>query len=251
MIKAIIVDDEERARNSLARLIATYCDNIEVIGLCEDVPSAVETIKLKSPDIVFLDIEMPEYNGFELFNFIEEPAFETIFVTAYNKYALRAFEVAAIDYLLKPVDSELLQKAINKLENRVNKSLFKKQLEIAQPIFNGNEISTVALPLADGISYIDINEILYFEADGAYTTIHFETKKPILVSKRLKIFEELLANRTEFYRIHRSTIINIKKIKHYSKGNLELMLTNDTKLLIARDRKADFEEVLKNQHFTF
>ncbi len=244
-LKAIIIDDEERARNTLSTLLGEFCPTVSVEAKCSNVLDAVEQIKLFKPDVVFLDIEMPEYNGFELFDFFDEVTFEVIFVTAYDQYAIKAFEVSAIDYLLKPVEIELLQKAVIKAEKKTFLKNNKEQLGILKNIYKGEEIKKIALPLMDGLTFVELAEISVFSADGAYTNVVFHNKSKILVSKRLKFFEDLLENRSIFFRAHRSSLINVNFIKKYLKGKNSILMDNGDEISLSRDRKHEFESLLK------
>ena len=212
---------------------------------CANVLEAVEQIKLLKPNLVFLDIEMPEYNGFELFDFFEEVTFEVVFVTAYDQYAIKAFEVSAIDYLLKPVEIELLQKAVEKAEKKTFLNNNKDQLNILKNIYKGEEIKKIALPLMDGLTFVEISDISVFSADGAYTNVIFNSKKKILVSKRLKFFEDLLENRSIFFRAHRSSLINVNYVQKYLKGKNSIVMDNGEEIALSRDRKQEFESLLK------
>lgn len=245
-LKAIIVDDEERARNTLSTLLQEFCPSVSVEATCKNVPEAVEKIKEIQPDLVFLDIEMPEYNGFELFDFIENVNFETIFVTAYDHYAIKAFEVSAIDYLLKPVEIDLLQKAVQKAEKKIVQPGIKEQVSILKTAYKGEDVKKIALPLMDGLTFVDLSDIILLAADGAYTNVILKNKSKILVSKRLKFFEDLLENRPVFFRAHRSNLINVNYIRKYLKGKNTIEMDNGTEVALSRDRKQEFENLLKD-----
>lgn len=249
-IKAIIIDDEERARTALSSLLKEYCPNVEIIAQCANVPEGVLAINQKRPQLVFLDIEMPEYNGFELLSFFREVDFEIIFVTAYNNYALKAFEVAAIDYILKPVDIDKLKLAVEKVEKKVNSFDMQNRLEVLKESFKTEQFNRIALPVADGLLFVDTSEISYLEADGAYTEVWLRNGSKIVVSKKIKFFEEVLDKRPNFFRSHRSYIVNINFIKKYSKSDNALTLDNGKTIIISRDRKAEFETQLKNNNLT-
>ena len=250
-LKAIIVDDEDRARNTLSTLIKEFCPSVSIEAKCSNVLEAVEEIKRVQPDIVFLDIEMPEYNGFELFDFIQDVNFEVIFVTAYDQYALKAFEVSAIDYLLKPVEIDLLQKAIDKAAKKRTTENFKDQIGILKNVYKGEDVKKIALPLLDGLTFVEISDIIVFAADGAYTNVVFRDKSKILVSKRLKFFEDLLENRLLFYRAHRSNLINLNYIQKYIKGKNSIIMDNGMEISLARERKQEFEDLLKELEITY
>lgn len=244
-IKAIIIDDEERARNTLSSLLLEYCKDVQVIDMSSNVPDGVISIQKHKPDVVFLDIEMPEYNGFELLDFFNEINFNIVFVTAYSQYAIRAFEVSATDYLLKPVDIDALQKAIEKIKDKQSQTAIQKRLELLKENFTSEEIKKIALPMSDGLLFIEVKDIILLEADGAYTNVFLNNGSKILVSKKLKFFEDALNNRPQFFRPHRSHLINISYIKKYIKGENEIIMDNQYSVSLSRDLKQNFESLLK------
>lgn len=244
-LRALIVDDEERARNTLSSLIREFCPGIVITDQCSTVPEAADCIKKSAPDLVFLDIEMPEYNGFELFDFVENTSFEVIFVTAYDQFAIRAFEVSAVDYLLKPVDIDKLQKAIDKVRFKKSSGVIGDQMQLIKNLYQGEDVRKIALPMSDGLTFVDIDSIVLLEAEGAYTRFFFNDRLPVLVSKRLKIFEDLLENRPSFFRAHRSYLINLQYLSKYGKGTSTLYFTNNMEVSISRDRKQEFENLLR------
>ena len=243
--KAIIIDDEERARRTLQLMLENFCPNIEVLGTYKSVPDGVLAINKKNPDIVFLDIEMPEYNGFELLGFFKEVTFEIIFVTAYNQYALKAFEVSAVDYLLKPIDGDLLAKAVEKAAKRIGTTQTRENIQTLKDNTETDIFRRIALPVAEGLLFIEIEDIVYMEAEGAYTTVYLTNKESVFVSKRLNYFEDLLANRKSFYRCHRSFIININFVKKLNRNEGHIELDNGQKISLSRDKKSEFEALLK------
>jgi two-component system, LytTR family, response regulator len=248
MLKAIIVDDEENARITLFTLLSEYVEDIEVIAQCENVPEAVLAINKHSPDIVFLDIEMPEYNGFELIEFFKEITFELIFVTAFSQYAIKAFEVSAVDYLLKPVEINPLKSAVEKVKLKIksNASNIRQRVDLMKQSYQGHEIQKIALPMHDGLLFVEVTKIVLFEADRSYTDIYLNDGSKITVSKPMRIFEDLLVDRKHFFRPHRSFLINIHYLKKYSKGESLIKLDNDICVAISRDRKNDFENLLRD-----
>jgi two-component system LytT family response regulator len=250
-ISAILIDDEERARNTLSSLLRDYCPDIEVITTCSNVPDGVLAINKHQPQVVFLDIEMPEYSGFELLDFIKEVTFEIIFVTAYSQYAIRAFEVSATDYLLKPVDIDALQKAVEKIKTNQQKSSLSKRIELLKETYQNDEVSRIALPMAEGLLFVEVKDIIVLEADGAYTLVYLKNGSKILVSKKLKFFEILLQSRPLFFRPHRSYIVNINCIKNYNRGENQLIMDNQHLVAISRDMKSEFESLLKELKLLF
>ncbi len=249
-IKAIIIDDEDRARNTLASFIKQFCPEVEIIASVANVPAGVIAINQHRPQLVFLDIEMPEYNGFELLNFFRDVDFEIIFVTAYHEYTLKAFEVSAVDYLLKPVDIDKLKAAVEKAVSRLNKQDMQQRIDLLKDAFHHDQFNKIALPVSDGLLFVEVNDIMYLEADGSYTNVHLRTGAPLLVSKKIKFFEDVLAARANFFRSHKSYIVNINFIKKYNRGESSLLLENGKSVYVARERKADFEQQLKDNKLT-
>lgn len=250
MINAVIIDDEERARGTLRALLNSYCTDVNIVAECANVPDGVLAINKHNPQLIFLDIEMPEYNGFELLSFFRDVDFEIIFVTAYNDYALKAFEVSAVDYVLKPVDIDKLKSAVEKAGKRINGNDMKSRLDVLKDSFKNNQFNKIALPLAEGLLFVNVMEIVYLEADGAYTNVWLKDGSKILVSKKIKFFEEVLEGRQNFFRSHRSYMVNINFIKKYNRSENALLLDNGKTIIISRDRKAEFEQQLKNNNLT-
>jgi two-component system LytT family response regulator len=242
MIKVLIIDDEQSARDSLVTSIQNYCDGVSIVGLGKNVAEAVDLIYRFSPDIVFLDIEMPMGNGFTLFEKIKNPTFETIFTTAYEEYAIKAFRVSALDYLTKPIDFRELQEAILKFKQKQKVELREQRIELLIENMSNRptEFNKVVIPDVDGFSLVNSSEILYCQADGSYTHIHFLNGKKTTSSKLLKHFEDLLPVET-FFRIHKSYLVNLNLIKRYSKldGN-QLILENNVILDISDRQKKPF-----------
>lgn len=249
-ISAVIIDDEERARSSLHTLLKEFCPEVNVIKLCSNVPEAVLAINKLRPQLVFLDIEMPEYNGFELLSFFREIDFEIIFVTAYNEYALKAFEVSAVDYVLKPVDIDKLKIAVDKAIKKTGSYDIQNRIEVLKETFRTEQFNKIALPMADGLLFVETSEIVFLAADGAYTELWLKNGSKILVSKKLKFFEDVLDKRPNFFRSHRSYIVNINFIKKYNKADNALTLDNGKTVIISRDRKLEFEQQLKDNNLT-
>lgn len=247
-IKAIVVDDEENARLIIKNFVAEYCPSVEIVNEAEDVKSAVKLINKNQVDLVFLDIEMPNENGFALFDYFNKPTFETIFCTAYSEYAIKAFEVSAVDYILKPIGISKLQEAVEKVVLKRSQNLPQTNIGILKENLQENKIKKIGIHIGDGIVFMDLNDIYYFEADGSYTTIYHKNGKDLAV-KKIKHFEDLLASDTRFFRIHRSYFVNITLIKKYSKKD-GLSVTYDDKVLlpISREKKEEFEEFMQKNN---
>lgn len=242
MINAIIIDDEERARNVLETILTDYCPEVTVLAKAEDVPKGVIAINKFNPDVVFLDIEMPNYSGFELLDFFNEVNFEIIFVTAYSEYAIKAFEVSAIDYVLKPLEIEKIEDAVAKLKQRQESKNAQERVNTLKENLGGSHFEKIALPVADGLKFIKINNIKCIEADGSYSRISFRNNnKSITISKRLKFFEDLLRTVPFMYRSHRSVLVNLNSLQHYNKADNLLLLDGDQPVKLAREKKQEFE----------
>lgn len=244
MIKAVIVDDESKARNALKNLLDQHCPEILVIGEGDCVNAGAEIIRDLSPDIVFLDVQMPDGTGFDLLEKFTDIKFKIIFASAFDKFAIQAFKFSALDYLLKPVEPEKLIEACAKLKDEDRFSEINKKLEVLMS--NKNSFEKVALPTMDGILLIRINEILRCESDNNYTNIFLQSGKKIVVSKTLKEYDEMLTP-FSFFRIHKSHLINLAYLNRYKKGEGGYVEMEDgTELEVSRRRKDEFMKALQN-----
>jgi two-component system LytT family response regulator len=230
MISSIIIDDEPRSIDVLQSLVKTYCPQVEVKATTKDAEEGIALIKSISPDIVFLDIEMPYINGFSLLESIVPIKFETIFVTAFENYAIKAFKYNALDYLLKPVSIEELKSAVEKAVERVeNKNKF---------LYNKADLQKICLPVQDGIIFANINDIIRCKADGKYTWFHFSNNEKMLVCKNLKEYEQLLPDNI-FFRAHHSHLINLNYIHKYYRGKNNIIEMKDGSMVELSNRKKD------------
>ncbi|WP_304064767.1 LytR/AlgR family response regulator transcription factor [Pedobacter glucosidilyticus] len=246
--KAIIVDDEAKARSLLRNFLEEYCPQVLVIDEAADVKTAVKLINKNEIDLVFLDIEMPNENGFALFDYFNSPKFKTIFCTAYSEYAIKAFEVSAVDYILKPIGIQKLIDAVNKLEGyHLHKE---NQIKILQDNLSEKRIKKLAVNIGDGMIFLDLNDVFYFEADGSYTHVHHKEGKHLAV-KKIKYFEDLLYADARFFRIHRSYLINTELLKKYSKKEGLFVSYDDRVMLpISRERKEEFEHFMQQNNLS-
>lgn len=248
-MKAVIIDDEPKSRQVLKILIEENCPKVTHIFQAEDLKSGVVVIKEELPNIVFLDIEMPEHSGLEILNFIERGIynFEIIFTTAYNEYALQAFQLSAIDYLLKPVSANKVKNAVDKALNFLGTSQIDKRLQELKNSFKSNNFSKIGVPVADGIKFITFKDIIMFEADGMYTKISTLNSNDLLISKPLKYFVGLLNKQTIFYKPHRSYLINLSFIKEYiKKDGGYIIMDNNKSVSISKDKKEEFLTIVQN-----
>lgn len=245
MINAVIVDDEKNCRDTLSSLLEKNCPQINNIAQCKSVSEGTDCIKRLKPDLIFLDVEMPDGTGFNLLDQIGEINFEVIFTTAYEQYAVKAFKFSALDYLMKPVNSEQLVNAVSRFENRKNKSDSNVQLQLLLSNLKNIKggIHKMAIPTLEGLILLDVNEILRLESDGNYT--HFITSKTKhIVSKSLKEYEELLSD-NNFLRIHQSHLINLNCAKKYIRGEGGFVVMNDgTSIPVSARKKHEVLEKL-------
>jgi two-component system LytT family response regulator len=248
-MKAIIIDDERKARNLLRLLIEENCPKITEIFEAEDLLSGVEIIKAEEPNIVFLDIEMPEHSGLEILDFIEKDVvnFEIIFTTAYSEYAIQAFQLSAIDYLLKPIRGSQVKEAVDKAIKIIGKSQINTKLDELRKSLSSSNFNKIGLPVSDGIKFVSFDEIIMMEADGMYTKITTTTEATILISKPLKHFVELLKNIPTFYKPHRSFLINLKYIAQYVKSDGGyILMDNGKSVSISKEKKEEFLSIINN-----
>lgn len=217
-MKAIIIDDESQARKLLRNLLKEYCPQLEVIADCEDLPNGVKAIRKLKPDLVFLDIEMPGHSGLELVDFFDEDdiSFGIIFTTAYNQYAVKAFKLSAVDYLLKPIDGEELIDAVSRYE----KSIFKKEsIQLLKENLNTTTLQKIAVPVGQSVRFIQLADIVFFKAENSYTEIMMQDESKLTVSRTLKNFEDTLQDNPLFFRCHKSYIVNQDYIIDYVKSD--------------------------------
>jgi len=243
-LTCIIVDDELISRETLQNYVQNYCDNIKIQALCKNVAEGVAAIKKYQPDLVFLDIEMPYGDGFDLLDQANGYEFQVVFITAYSQYAIRALNMSATYYILKPIDIDELVAAVEKIreqrkQNQSETAEHSKILLDNLKVANG-QMQRIVLPQLTGFIVVPVNTILYAQADDNYTVIYLIDGKKHVVSKTLKFFDDLLSD-LGFIRIHKSFLINSNEILEYKKGKTgQVKLTNGTWLDISAQRKKDF-----------
>ncbi|CAN5215499.1 LytTR family DNA-binding domain-containing protein [soil metagenome] len=239
-MKAVIIDDEKDSREILAGYISRYCPEITVSGFGESVATGLAVIEKHKPDLVFLDIEMPYGNGFDLLNKISQVTFETIFVTAFDNYAIQALNQSAAYYLLKPLDIDELIKAVNKIKTERAEENYIQHAKILQENFKSSGTQKIMLPTMEGFEIRPISTIVYCEAEDNFTRFYFETGPPLLICRTLKYFEDVLKDH-HFLRIHRSFVINPEYVIRYSKGKGgSVTMKNNKELEISPNKKKDF-----------
>ena len=237
-IKAIVVDDEPYCCESLATLLERFCPEVTISAICNSGQEALIAIQKIKPHLVFLDIEMPYMNGFELLEKLPVIDFELVFTTSYDQYAIKAFRFSALDYLLKPIDREELQKAVKKVSGRMQ-SPMPQQLEILLQKINhtNNSIQRIALPTMEGLQLVPVSSIISCASDGNYTIFLLKDKQKIVVSRPLKEVEEILAEHS-FFRVHYSYIVNINEIDRFIKTDGGYLIMSDGSTVdVSRSKK--------------
>ena len=239
-MKALIVDDEARARRIITALLNDHCPQVRVVAEAGDVPEAVQAIHEHQPDVVFLDIEMPGYTGFQLLDFFNKPEFAVVFTTAYSDYAVQAFEISAVDYLLKPIQIDGLERAVEKVAQR-NREQQSQQMQALQTnLRDEGMVRTLAVPVSDGLLFIKATDVVYLQADGSYTHFYLSNGSHLLVSKKLGEFAMLL-NHPRFFRPHRSYIINLDRVQKYVRQDGGyILMENEAAISLSRDKKDEF-----------
>jgi two-component system LytT family response regulator len=246
-MKAVLIDDESKARHLLSTILKDYCPQVTQIKEAKNLMDGVQLIRSVKPDIVFLDIEMPDYLGIEIGDFLEpeEMTFQLIFTTAYSEYAIKAFEVNAVDYLLKPIRPKQIKNALNKIAQRVKHNSIAQQVSILKESIQDNHFKKIAVPVSTGILFVDIEDIICMEADGMYTKLHTNSNGAQIISKPLKYFVDLLAGYEHFYRSHRSFLININFVRQYiKKDGHSILLESNIETPLARDKKELFLDLI-------
>lgn len=243
MIKAIIVDDEPNCCKTLSMLLDRYCKEVQLTGIFQNGLDALQAINSSTPDLVFLDVEMPKMNGFEMLEKLAAINFHLIFTTSYDQYALKAFRFSAIDYLLKPIDREELQNAVQKILKRPEMPASEQLQILFQKLHHpAAAVTKIALPTMEGLQMIPVQSIISCEANDNYTTLVLKGNKKLVVSCTLKVIEEMLEEYS-FIRVHRSFLVNIDEIEKYVKADGGYVVMSDgSHIFISRNKK---EELLR------
>jgi two-component system LytT family response regulator len=240
MLTAVIIDDELKGRIALKQKLQDYCPEIQLMGEAENGEEGMKLIEKYRPSIVFLDIEMPRMDGFEMLLRLPEKNFHLIFTTAYDQYAIKAIKYAAFDYLLKPIDIEELKSAISKIISQPNAHTEKRLMTLEQNLRSRKTFNKIAIPTLEGLLFFNIEDIIHLEANSNYTIIYFANHTKLTASRTLKDFEELLPE-TTFFRPHHSHIINLNFVKRYIKGDGgQIEMQNGNYIDVARRKKEDF-----------
>jgi two-component system, LytTR family, response regulator len=250
MITAVLIDDEKHLRDGMKRLLELYGQEISIVGEAESVKTGILALEKHKPQVVFLDINLTDGTGFDILENLskkEKITSQIIFVTAHEQYALKAFRFSALDFLLKPVDPEELQKTIEKIKEALKKNSSFDHIDLLLENIRKkvDNFKRIALSTQDGIHLFEVSDIIRCESEDNYTKFYIKNHKPLLISKTLKEYEELLSEHN-FERIHQSHLINLSYLKSYIKndGGYVIMADN-TNLPIAQRKKDRLQEILK------
>ena len=240
MIKAVLIDDEQHAVATLMQVLHEVCTNIEVVGTAGNVAKGAATIETYNPDLVFLDIQMPDGTGFDLLKKFTQPEFAVIFVTAYEEYALQALKSSALDYILKPFDPEEIQTACKKAAQVIDQAFMQTKLRaFFENMENlSRDLKKIVLRTAESVHLVNIQDIVHCEADGNYTRIRTNDGKSLYVSKTLKEYHDLLKN-CGFFRAHQSHLVNLNYMDFFNKEKSELHLKNHSTVPVSLRKKEE------------
>ena len=247
MIRCVLIDDESNSLEMMEWLLKTYCPQVKIEAMCNAAAKGIEAINIYKPDLVFLDIEMPHMNGFDMLEQFDKLFFDVVFCTAYDQFAIRAFKYSALNYLLKPIDPEDLKETIRRIEERKT-TPSKEQLELlfqnirqtAKPT-----VQRIALTTGDGMIFVPTSDIIYCQAESNYTSVVLTGGKKIVVSKVLKDIDEALSG-PDFYRVHNSYLINLNQISKFVRGDGGYVIMADgATVSISRSRRQEFMELFE------
>lgn len=239
MINAMIIDDEHYASQALVTLLKKHCPDVTVIAVSNNAKEAVKLIRELQPQLVFLDIEMPYLNGFELLEMLGNVSFDCIFTTSYDQYAIKAIRFSALDYLLKPVDPEELKAAVGRVTGKRSASLQQQQMELLLSRFQQPQpmVNRIALPTLEGLQIIPVDSILYCTSSSNYTIFNLTENQKLIISRTLKEIEEMLED-YQFLRVHHSYLVNLHEVRKYNRGEGgSLLMSDGTTIDVSRSRK--------------
>jgi two-component system LytT family response regulator len=238
MIKAILVDDDAVSRELIAKTVASYCPNVTVAAMAQNVQEGVSAINEHDPDLVLLDIKMPDGSGFDLIKHFDKPDFKVIFVTGYMEYAIKGYKFGAIDYILKPFDDEDLAHAVNKAHDVIRFEEKLKFKALAESFSANGKADRLVLKTSDQVHLVPMDRVISIEADGNYSTFHLVDGRKVIVSRSIKDYEEMLIDKG-FHRIHKSHIINIAQLSYFDKADGGDVIMSDGSKVPVASRKRD------------
>lgn len=246
-LKIVLVDDSSDAREVLKDSLNIFWQDYEILGEAHDINSAKALIEAQQPDLVFLDIDLNGEHGFDLLSHFPKPSFQVIFCTGFDNYAIDAFRVNAVDYLLKPIDPEALVAALEKVRKIRKEGNIRSHLQNISSLLHNQQEEKILLSNTEGTSLVEINKIICIDGEGSYSTFFIENEDKIIVSKNLKYYENLLDN-SLFFRSHQSHLVNLNFIKTILPTQQSLLLKSGKEVPLARAKKGEINELLK-KHF--
>lgn len=239
--KAVIIDDEKNCCEVLEWLIQNHCPELHLSAICQSAEEGIAEIKKSAPDIIFLDIEMPKMNGFEMLESLMPIQFDVVFTTAYDSFAVRAFKYAALNYLLKPIDADDLRETVARLVRKKNVPE-KEQMEVLfkHLIHSKPTIDRIALSTDDGLIFVHVKDIVYCKADSNYTFVYMDDGRKILVARTLKDIDETLSGK-DFFRVHNSYLVNVNRISRFVRGDGGyIVMPDQTEITVSRSKRDEF-----------
>jgi two-component system LytT family response regulator len=248
-MNVLIIDDESKARSLLSTILKECTIELTTLLEASTLLEGIELIKNNKIDVLFLDIEMPQHSGLELFDFIpvESVNFEIIFTTAYSEYAIKAFEFSAIDYLLKPLRPSKVKEALEKASKSLSQNQLQQRLVELKNSLSSDKFSKLALPVEDGVLFIKLDEIYFLEADAMYTNFHLTKNRKILISKPMKYFSDLLESKELFYKPHRSYLVNLKCLqKVVKKDGTYIEMENEMRIPVSKEKRDELISLLQD-----
>ena len=244
LIQAVLVDDEDNSLEALEILLNRYCPDVQIIGRAQSVETAVNVINEVKPELLFLDIALPDGQGFEVLENVEYTGFEVVFTTAYDQYALKAFEFSAIDYLLKPINAEKLKQSVERFQEIRGQENFGERVRVLKDSLN-NMNERIILSSMDGFEVYKIADIIRCEANGSYTTFFIKEDRKVVTSKTLNNFEKLLSD-LPFVRVHSKHLVNINYIKKYISGRGgNIVFEDGSQVDVSERKKKEFIRLMK------
>lgn len=247
MIRCVLIDDESNSLEMMEWLLKTYCPQVVIEAMCNSASKGIEAINKLKPDVVFLDIEMPHMNGFDMLEQFDKLTFDVVFCTAYDQFAIKAFKYSALNYLLKPIDPEDLKETVRRIEEK-KAAPSKEQIELLfQNIRQTTKqtVQRIALTTGDGMIFVPTSDILYCQAESNYTSVVLSGGKKVLVSKVLKDIDEALSG-PDFFRIHNSFLVNMNHISKFVRGDGGYVVMEDgTTVSISRSRRQEFMDMFE------
>jgi two-component system LytT family response regulator len=246
-MRTVIIDDEEHARQTIARMIRDEADDVEIVGEAGDIQTGLELLRVEKPDVLLLDIDLPDGSGFDLLEQLPRYDFKLIFITAFEEYAIKAFRFSALDYLLKPFDPDDVRTAFKKAREIIEKE--ETQLKLDAFLYNiehmSKETRKIVLRTSESIHLVNVQDIMHCRSDGNYTHIFLSDRKKLLVSKTLKEFDTMLTP-YGFFRIHQSHLINLNFMDHFSREQDQVVLKDATALPVSSRRKDHLLKILRS-----